>query len=287
MARSVRNAKLDTRSARARCEVRREPYWTKLSPGCFVGYRRTAGGVGTWIARFRDEEGRQHYEALGAADDSVAANGSSVLTFIEAQDRARAFFDRKARELAGHEVVSGPFTVEMALREYLAHRTRRGSKGVADDERSARARIIPALGTIEIGKLTAKQILDWHNTLSESARRVRTAKLATQATRDFDREDGEEIRMRRSTANRVLTILKASLNYAFAEGRTTSDTAWRRVKPFKGVDSARVRYLSTEEARRLSNACEPDFRALVQGALTTGARYGELISLRAADFNEE
>ena len=174
------------------------------------------------------------------------------------------------------------------FRDYLAHRRQRGSKGIEADAKQAEARIIPALGHIEVEKLTAKRINDWLGELAESARRVRTAKTsATQAIRDFDREDSEEIRRRRSTANRVLTILKASLNYAFVEGRATSDLAWRRVRPFRGVDAARIRFLTTDEARRLCNACEPDFRALVQGALATGARYGELIRLRVADFNGE
>jgi integrase len=53
------------------------------------------------------------------------------------------------------------------------------------------------------------------------------------------------------------------------------------------VESARVRYLSIAEARRLINAAEPDFRRLVQGALETGARYGELCALTIADFNPD
>jgi integrase len=288
MARSVRNMKLDTRSARARCEVRREPYWAKLSAGSFVGYRRNSGGVGSWIARFRDDAGRQHYEALGAADDAIEAEGRSILTFNQAQELARAYFDRIARELAGHDApLAGPYTVQLAVREYLAQRKRHGSKGVAADETAANARILPALGKIEVAKLTAKQIVDWHHALAEAPRLVRTAKLRAQATRDFDRDDGEETRKRRSTANRVLTVLKASLNHAFAEGRATSDTAWRRAKPFRDVDAARIRYLTTDESRRLCNACERDFRSLVQGALSTGGRYGELIHLRVADFNAE
>jgi hypothetical protein len=48
MARTVRNAKIDTRSARARLPGRREPYRTVISMGCALGYRRGAKG-GTWI----------------------------------------------------------------------------------------------------------------------------------------------------------------------------------------------------------------------------------------------
>jgi len=53
MARTVRNAKLDSRSARSKLTARREPYWVVISKGCAIGYRKGAGG-GTWIARTTD-----------------------------------------------------------------------------------------------------------------------------------------------------------------------------------------------------------------------------------------
>jgi hypothetical protein len=51
MARTVRNPKIDTRSARTKLPVRGEPYWTVISEGCALGYRRGAKG-GTWVAPF-------------------------------------------------------------------------------------------------------------------------------------------------------------------------------------------------------------------------------------------
>ena len=100
MARAVRNPKIDTRSARSRLPERREPYWTVISEGCALGYRRGAKG-GTWIARFRGENGRQHYEALGAADDARDADGLTVFNFSQAQAKARDWFSLKATEQAG------------------------------------------------------------------------------------------------------------------------------------------------------------------------------------------
>ena len=41
-----------------------------------------------------------------------------------------------------------------------------------------------------------------------------------------------------------------------------------------------------DEARRLINACQGDFRDLVRAALLTGCRYGELARLEARDFDE-
>ena len=69
MARTVRNAKIDTRSSRSKLDERREPYWTVVSAGCAIGYRKGRKG-GTWIARLRGDDGKQHYDALGAADDA-------------------------------------------------------------------------------------------------------------------------------------------------------------------------------------------------------------------------
>jgi integrase len=288
MPRTARNAKLDTRSARSKLIERREPYWRVLSKGCALGYRRSAKG-GNWIARLRDEAGKQHYEALGAADDVRDTDALTVLTFAQAQERARAWFASKARELAGHaEPQVGPYTVATAISEYLAMRERKGSKGVRKDRYAADSRIVPTLGAIEVSKLTARRIHDWLQQVASAPKFVRTGKfVAKQATADFDAADEEEVRARRSTANRLLTVLKAALNYAFHEGNVAADEPWRKVKSFREADSALIRYLNADECRRVVNACPADFRAIVQGALTMGCRYGELCRMVVADFNTE
>src|SRR6516165_4882487 len=100
MARTKPNPKIDTRTARLRLAIRAEPYWTVISAGCALGYRRGAK-VGTWIAKFRDDEGRRHLEALGAADDVRDADGLTVFSFAQAQTKARDWFQKKARQQAG------------------------------------------------------------------------------------------------------------------------------------------------------------------------------------------
>lgn len=101
------------------------------------------------------------------------------------------------------------------------------------------------------------------------------------------RDDDDARRARKATANRILTILKAALNRAFFADRASSDTAWRKVKPFKRVDEAVVRYLSIAEIRRLVSACPEDFRKLIEAALYTGCRYAELTRLRYEDYNDD
>ena len=284
MARTVRNLKIDTRSARARLKQRREPYWTVISGGCALGYRRGANG-GSWIARYRDAESRQHYAALGAADDFRDADNLTVFNFTQAQERARAYFADKARQEAGdYAPPDGPFTVKDALDLYAKAYLRRGGKAIDRMESVARVHILPELGNIPVSRLTKRQLEHWHDKIANSPPRVRVAEGADPRSRTAnDSPDGK--RGRRATANRVLTVLKAALNYALHEGLVADGTAWQRVKAFREVDAARMRYLSEDEVRRVVNACSTDFRDLVIAALMTGCRYGELAQLTKEDFD--
>ena len=81
--------------------------------------------------------------------------------------------------------------------------------------------------------------------------------------------------------------MKAALNRAWENGDVESREAWQRVKPFRNVDRARVRYLESDEVQRLANASAPDFRQLVLAALYTGARIAELTRLRVEDARPE
>jgi integrase len=287
MARTVRNPKIDTRSARSRLAVRREPYWTVLSAGCALGYRRGTKG-GTWIAKFRSEDGKRRLEALGAADDVRDADGRTVFSFAQAQTKAREWFGLAAREDAGEPVADedGPYTVARALADYRGDYLRRGGKAVDRLDASAKAWIEPELGAIPLDRLSKRSVADWHQKIAETPPRLRTRPGEAQKHKAAD-ASAEAVRRRRSAANRVLTILKAVLNRAHQEGHAASDDAWRTVRAFREVDAARLRYLSDDEARRLTNACAADFRALVTAALLTGCRYGELATMTVNDFNPD
>jgi integrase len=288
MAPSIRNPKLDSRTSRSKLDPRREPYWAIIAKGCALGYRRSEQG-GTWIARFRDEDGKQHYESLGAADDIRDADAISVFNFMQAQVKARAFYDRAAREALGLlQPIDGPYTVAMALEDYFRARERRGSKAVASDRHVAKSRILPHLGTIDVRRLTPRQISNWQNMIATAGKLARgRVGDQTKSVTAVDVRDPDAVRARRATANRILTVLKAALNHAYQEGQIQSDEAWRRVKPYREVDSAVIRFLTADESRRLVNACAGEFRDLVRGALLTGCRYGELARMRVADFHRE
>lgn len=70
----------------------------------------------------------------------------------------------------------------------------------------------------------------------------------------------EEKRKRRQSANGILMILKAALNFAARDGKVTNDTAWRSVRMFKGILIANAAYLTADECRKLMPFLAPDFR---------------------------
>jgi integrase len=285
MARLVRDAKLETRTARARLPIGPKPYFRRLEIGFHLGYRRLSSG-GTWLARRFAQDGRYREFRLGLADDKQDADGVSVLDYGQAQKAARDWWRAELRREEGHDTRHGPFTVQDAMEDYLKAYERRGGKSVYDTRRAAEAHILPALRTVNVGKLTTRKIEDWHHRLAEQPARVRTKPGKKQRHRMRD-GSADGIRKRRATANRILTVLKAALNHAWKAGHVTSDDAWRRVKPFKAVETARIRYLTEAECVRMVNACEADFRNLVRGALLTGCRYSELAAMHVADFNAD
>ncbi|SUS08660.1 Integrase family protein [Candidatus Defluviicoccus seviourii] len=281
MAQTRRTTKLDSRTARANLPARHAPYWQHLDRGQSLGYRKGAKG-GMWIARLRADEGKEAWLTIGAADD----HGDTGLDYREAKRAAVDWFARKAREALGGDEAVDAYTVGHALDAYLKW-FRLHRKSVRDTERAIEAHVRPALGAIEVAKLTAKKIRTWHEALAEAPPRLRTRRGAeTLNTRPVP-TDNDGKRSRRATANRVLTILKAALNYVFQEGKVASDDAWRRAKPFRGADAARLRYLQRDECQRLLNACPAGFREMVQAALLSGCRYGELCRLRVDDFSRD
>jgi integrase len=56
---------------------------------------------------------------------------------------------------------------------------------------------------------------------------------------------------------------------------------------FREADAARVRYLDRDECRRLVNASPEPLRAIVRGALLSGARYSELARMHVVDFHRD
>lgn len=265
MPRAPRDHRLETREARGRLKRAPDPYWRQLHAGLFLGYRKGTGS-GSWYVRTY-EGGRYRKQKLALADDHADADGVAVLSYRQAT--------RKALEGIAPERIHG-YTVGDALDDYLAeieNRTRSAEK----TRYKAESDIRPKLGSVAVESLTPARIRGWLNELAKP-----------RGSADEPRKDDPDAKRRRqATANRVLTVLKAALNQAYRDGKVDSDSAWRRVRPFRDADQPKIRFLSHDEARRLVNATDAEFRPLVRAALLTGARYGELIRMQAGDYDPD
>src|ERR1700730_320344 len=158
MARTVRDTNLETRAARLRLLTRRKPYWRVLESGLHLGYRRTKDGGGSWVARRFIGEGRYCETKIGTADDLQDADGVALRSFKQAQEATRTWWRLAQRRELGTGPDDGPYTGARAFDAYFSDRERRGSKGLAKDRAAANARILPALGEVELAKLATKRI---------------------------------------------------------------------------------------------------------------------------------
>jgi integrase len=268
------DARIKTRNARAMLKQRSEPYWCNVSKGLAVGYFKGATG-GTWIARHFSVGTGRRKASIGVADDFMDADGRTVLSFAQAQVAAQNWLTKKNAEDTG-EVIAGSYTVAQAMADYVANLERVKRK----------SQYLPTLGHIELAKLRHGKVRAWLTALSETTPRVRTRVGKAQAFRTIDADSPDAMRKRQATANRILSVLKAALNYAAKETHITTDAAWKDVSPFERVDVPKVRFLTADEVTALVANCGPDFQLLVKGALLTGCRYGELCRMTAADFKD-
>ncbi len=120
VARTIRDASLETRAARARLEARGKPYYRAIEQGLHLGYRKPKGRrgqklAGSWV--FRLYIGNQAYrvERFGTADDFSDADGVAILSFKQAQNEVRA---RMVKHVSGVEGGTGSLTVRTAVENY-------------------------------------------------------------------------------------------------------------------------------------------------------------------------
>lgn len=248
---------IDTKAKRERLSQRREPYWDKLILGGYIGYRVGAIG-GSWIARFRSEDGKQNYKSL------VLPAHLPVNEYDTATSEARNWFEAQQ---AGFNPKTG--TLAEAADTYTEYlRNEKGTSSAKDAEGRIRRCILPNFGKRPLDKLTTPQIRQWlHSFVPDSGTE-------------------EEIRKAKSSANRNLATFKALLNLAHKDGLIQSTAAWRRVEKFKSVDGSRKEYLTPAQVKELLKNTESHFHDLVKAAVLTGARYGELCKLKAGDLDK-
>src|SRR6516162_9960495 len=122
MARRTPDARLGNRESRSRLASRGKPHYRLLEPGLHIGYRKLKGRkgrpavAGTWVARHYVGGRNYVVEKIGVADDFSDADGTKILSFAQAQDKARTRMVRRAQSANG---TTYPLTVRASVKAYL------------------------------------------------------------------------------------------------------------------------------------------------------------------------
>ena len=281
-----------SKTSRSKLPPKNAFYWMPLDKGKSLGYRRGTNGEGSWCARVFFPDGTPpQQETFAKADDLKEADDDKVLSYSQARKQAEAWCDAKLEAFKAQSPSpdAKPMkTVGDALRSYL--QVLEGQDLTSDG--AARNRIEKTIGEIgetDLLKLTQKNLIDWRQTLIETAPRIRKKKGAELAYRkDFDPSNPEQKRQRQASANRAMTDLKAALTAAMGSNPALeSDLPWRTLKAFKKTTGVRNVALDHSEQVRFLNDCSPEFRPLAYGGLLTGARYGELRHALVKDVSLE
>jgi hypothetical protein len=252
-----RAAKLESPTARRKLAVRKKPYWTTISPGIHLGYRRNQGG-GTWSVRVADS-GAEWIKKIALADDLEGASPPHVLSYWEALDAARALARRQPGEAIDE---SRPLTVGEALDRYEADLKARG--GDPYNARHARLHLTASILSKPVPLLGATELRKWRDSLLAKG-------LAA------------------GTVNRTKTGLRAALELAAAhDPRIANQRAWKvGLAALPDAHVARNVILDDTTVRRVVAAAYEHDRALglmVEVAAVSGARLSQLSRCEVADL---
>ncbi len=256
MARNIRSG-VESRTARLKLPITSNPHWVSLAPGLGLGYRRNST-AGTWVVRII-KPGQRRYAVrnIGIADDYADANDIDVLTYWQAQAKARKL------DVDGNtpQQPAQIATVSDALDRYRADlSTRGGDQGNAS---RLRGHLSKALLLQPVALLGTAELRRWR--------------------------DGLAKRLQAATVNRLATILKAALNLAAEQDeRIANRRAWEiGAATLPGAETARNVILPEPAVRDIvtkARALGPEFGLLVEVAAVSGARISQIIRIEVQDL---
>jgi integrase len=257
MARRVKAPSIENRTARLKLPVRKKPHhFTTIAPGIAIGYRRCQG-PGRWVLRASNGRGGHWTDAIGLADDHEEADGSAVLTFWQAQDKARLLV--RGKDAGGDR----PATVAEALAVY--ERDLAARNGATANARMLRPLLPAVLLAKPVALLTVKELRRWRDSLLE------TRKPAT--------------------VTRISKRLKAALTLAAAHDQRIVNAAVWRVALAGLPDSNAARHIALPEGAiraivAAAYAVAPALGLWAETAAVTGARPSQLARLDVADLQD-
>jgi integrase len=254
------NYEIHRKNVRTKLTPRDEPYWaTPLGINQSIGFRKigdVGDDTGTWVARRRKENGNSGTKSLGWATEAFG--------FTEARAAAYKWFVDCERGVS-----SAGETVEDACKAYVKDRRTEKSEANAHDAEMRFKRTVydTDFGRRRLDKLRTAHIKEWRSALVTPAE-----------------PDGKA--PSKATVDRTLTALKAALNLAVENGLVSAAATieWARVKAYGG-GKRRDLFLDLKQRRALLAAATGAVRDLIEAAMLTGARAGELVNATRKQFD--
>lgn len=259
--------RIDTVEGRAKLKPRHEPYWHRLTAGCYLGVRKIApASAGSWVAKHRDAHtGERMKRSLGEFEQLPAAQ-----RFDAAKAEAEAWFKH-----LGTGGAAGVTTMKDVCARYVAHvRAEKGETAAKDAARRFENYVLDdaKLAALDVTKLAPVHLDNWRKAL-------RARPTESGGNRGAQRTA--------STLNRDMTCLRAALNLAYLDGLVTSDFAWRaKLRPLKDADRRRAGYLDKGQRRKLIDNAPADLASFLRGLSLLPLRPGALAALTAGQFDK-
>ena len=223
-----------------------EPYWYPLRKGAALGYRQKA--TGSWVARNRDRNGKQHYKALGSHPDFSAAR-TAALEWLG------------SIETAVHRVAARG-TVRDALCAYVRHKRsigRRASAWAAGQRFRLTVGRASAFGRMRLEDVRREDVEAWRNGLKRG-------------------------RKPRSVNRQVRSVI-AALNFAVSHGHVGRREAWKLEHLVDDGEKSVAVFLSAEQRDRIIAHSPKPLAALLTGFTHTGSRPSELTKATVTNFD--
>jgi integrase len=259
MARKIRDARLESRSARLRLPVREKPYTgPTIARGIHLLFRRNKHG-GRWVCKASDGHGQYWTRAFATADDFEDADGERVLNFHQACDQARLLARGKS-----DTPDSKPLTVADALVVYRNDLKSRG--GALSNVTRVEYHLTGALKAKPVGLLTARDLKQWRDSMIG--------------------------KMEPSSIRRTCVGLRAALELAATlDPRITNREAFRQgLRGLPDSNKARRMVLPDEDVLRLIRASyevDAALGLLVEVLAATGARISQAARLLCSDLQTD
>ena len=228
-----------------------------------VGYRKGLRG-GRWVMRRYGGDGVYTVETIGTADDNQDADGTTILTFHQAQAKVREIAKRDRSTTPG----GGALTVKDAVAAYL-----QGQRGRDQHLRLARHVLGAEIAAKPLACLTEAALATWRGSLPKA---ISTA-----------------------TVRRISTDFRAALNAAAKAHRKELPVDFAAivqhglaVKEPVIAGTRETQVLTDADIRRLTDAAwkvdaedgwKGDLARLVLALAATGARFSQVVRMLVAD----